>query len=73
MSSYNIKVIPNARKNSVTEEAGRLKVHVNAPAVDGKANEAVIEILAKHFGVRKSAVKILKGQLSREKTVEVSH
>lgn len=71
MSVYVIKVIPNARKNSVTEEADRLKVHVNAPAVDGKANEAVIDILAKHFGVRKSAVRILKGQLSREKLVEI--
>jgi uncharacterized protein (TIGR00251 family) len=67
----NIKVIPNARQNSVTEEEGRLKVHVMAPAVDGKANKAVLEILAKHFKVKKSAVRLLKGELSREKVVEI--
>jgi uncharacterized protein len=67
--TYLIKVIPNARKSSVELEDGRLKVKVSAPAVDGKANEAVIKALADHFKVRTSQVKIVKGDKSREKVV----
>lgn len=69
--TYLIKVIPNARKSSVAVEDGRLKVKVSAPAVDGKANEAVIKALADHFKVRTSLVKILKGDKSREKVVSI--
>jgi uncharacterized protein len=71
MPTLNIKVIPNARKSSIAQEGDFWKVHLNAPAVDGKANEALIEALADHFKVRKSAVKILKGHRSRQKVVEV--
>jgi uncharacterized protein (TIGR00251 family) len=72
MRTISVKVIPNARKNSVTEESGKLKIHVMAPAVDGKANKAVIDILADHFKVKKSAIKIIRGELSKEKVVEVT-
>jgi len=72
MPILNIKVIPNARKCSITQEADVWKVHLNAPAVDGKANEALIKVLADYFKVRKSAVHILKGHRSRQKLVEVN-
>jgi len=68
---YKIKVIPNARKPRVVHEAGSLKVYVNAPAVDNKANEAVVKSLANHFNVKKSAVSIIAGFRSREKTVRI--
>jgi uncharacterized protein (TIGR00251 family) len=71
MPTLNIKVIPNARKCSISVEAEVWKVHLNAPAVDGKANEALLEALADHFKVKKSAVKILKGHRSRQKVAEV--
>lgn len=66
-----IKVIAGAKKKQIIESDGILKVYVNAPAVDGKANKAVIEILSEHFNVRKSAVKIIRGEKTREKVVEV--
>jgi len=48
---------PKAKKASLEERVGGTSVaHVNAPAVEGKANARLIEILAKHFGVRRSAV-----------------
>ncbi len=72
MKKINIKVIPNAKKAKVVEEDQRLKVYVNSPAVDGKANESVIRILAEHFGVRKSTVKIVRGHFLREKVIELS-
>ncbi|MBI4690468.1 MAG: DUF167 domain-containing protein [Nitrospirae bacterium] len=70
MKRIKIKVITNAKKNEVV--AGDIfKVYVNAPAVDGKANKALIGILAEHFKVRKSNVKIVKGEKSREKIIEI--
>ena len=68
----NIKVIPRASKNRIVEESGRLKVYVTSPAVDGKANKAVIGSLAEHFNVKKRDVEILRGRTSRNKTVKVN-
>lgn len=68
----NVKVIPSAKKNSIREEGGVYKVHLNAPAVDGKANKALIDLLAGHFKVRKSQVQIIKGLKSRHKTINIS-
>ena len=67
-----IKVIAKAKKNMVKEEgSGRYKVYVNAPAIEGKANKAVIGILAEFFGVSKSEIEIVKGAYSREKVVTI--
>lgn len=68
----NIKVIPNASKNQVKEDSpGGLKVYLTAPPTDGKANEALIEVLAKHFGVAKQQVNIVRGHKSRQKVVAI--
>ena len=67
----NVKVIPGAKKNFIKEEAGALKVYLQAPPVEGKANEALIELLAEHFAVRKRQVVIIKGLKSRNKVVKI--
>ena len=54
------------------EIAGRLIVLVQAPAIDGKANDAVSKVLADHFGVRARDIKILRGKNNRDKTIEVA-
>lgn len=72
-----IKVIPNARtsnvpgKKAVEVKDGVLVVRVNKAPEKGKANEAVIKLLAKHFGVVKSQVKTIRGQTSRNKIIEI--
>lgn len=66
-----IKVIPNAKKNKVVESEGLFKVYVNAPAVEGKANKALFAVLSEYFNVRKSSIKIVRGEKSREKVVEI--
>ncbi|MEO0130396.1 MAG: DUF167 domain-containing protein, partial [candidate division WOR-3 bacterium] len=48
-----IRVIPNAKKNEVVKEENRLKVYLTAPPIEGKANKALIEILAEYFNVKK--------------------
>ena len=67
----NVGVIPNARKNEIIKDGNTFRVRLSAPAAEGKANSALIELLAEHFGVKKSAVKIVKGIKSRNKLVEL--
>ena len=69
---YNIRVIPNAKQNKIVKEAGRLKIYLTVPPVDGKANKALIKFLAKHFEVKKSSVKLVRGQKSRDKIVAIT-
>ena len=71
MKLINIRVIPNARKNNVSEDQGKFKVHLIASAVDGKANKALIKVLAEYFKIKKSGVRITRGTKSREKVVEI--
>jgi uncharacterized protein (TIGR00251 family) len=70
-----IRVRPNASRNRVGGTVGdpvRLIVAVQAPAVDGKANEAVLKELAKAFDLRPRDFTIVYGELSRDKRVIVS-
>ena len=68
-----LHVQPGAR---VSEFAGRhgerVKVRLAARAAEGKANEALIEFLAAHYGVAKRDVRIVAGLKSRQKRVEIS-
>ena len=71
-----IKVIPGAKKNAIKQErdiweGDAWKVYVSAPAVDGKANKALIGLLADYFKVRKSQIEIIKGLKSRHKTINI--
>ena len=66
-----VKVIANAKKESVEEKDGVYVVRVNAIPEKGKANEAVIKLLAKHFKVAKSQVKIVRGMTGRNKIIEI--
>ena len=69
---FRVKVIPNARTTLVeTDEKGNLRVKLSSVPEKGKANEELINVLAKHYNVKKSGVRILKGLLSKEKLVEV--
>lgn len=72
MKKLTIKVIPKAKKEKIIEENGSLKVYVAAPAVDGKANKALIEVLARHFEVKKRDISILSGEKSRTKIIGIS-
>ena len=72
MKVINVRVIPKAKKNNVSEERERVKVHVTAPAVGGKANRAVIEVLAGYFKIKKNNIRIIKGEKSREKVIDLN-
>jgi len=67
-----IKVIPNSKKDNIIKEDNILKIHVTAQAVDNKANKSLIALLSEFLKVKKSKIKIIKGQKSRLKIIEIS-
>ncbi len=68
-----VKVLPNSRRNTVTKTGeSSYEARLNAAPEKGKANAKLVELLAKHFGVPKSAIRIIKGNKSRNKSVEVN-
>ncbi len=76
-----VRATPNASKDEIIGEWRgeetplgpdvRLAVKVAAPPDKGKANAAIVKLLAKHFGVAKSAVTIVSGETGRLKVVEM--
>jgi uncharacterized protein (TIGR00251 family) len=70
--TFAVKLHPRAKKNAVTGELGdALKLALTAPPLEGKANEACIEFLAKLLKVPRSSVTIAAGQTSRHKLIRV--
>ena len=71
--TLDIAVKPRSSREGVGPVQGdRLCVAVNAPPVDGKANEAVVRVLAQTFKVARSAVAIVRGETGRKKTVRIT-
>ena len=66
-----VRVVPQAKKERVEPFGSGLKVYVRQPALEGRANKRLIEILSKHLNVRKSSLSIVKGATSRDKIIEV--
>ena len=67
-----LHVQPGASRSEFAgEHGGRIKVRLAARAVDGKANEALIEFLAEHYNVPKRNVRIESGLKSRQKRVVI--
>ena len=67
-----VTVKPQAKREEVKKVTeGEYSVSVHAPAREGKANQAVIQLLAGYFSVPKSSVRILRGRTGRRKLVEV--
>ena len=68
-----IKVKPNSRVSLLQQnDDGTWLAQIKSPPVDGKANEELIALIAKHFGLRKSEVSIKSGGSSRIKLVQIS-
>ncbi len=69
---FNVRVVPRASKSEIVgEHDGALKIRIASPPVDGAANAELIKVLAKQFGVSKSAVEILSGQTAKIKQIKI--
>ncbi len=67
-----VKVQPKSSREEILDCSGNeLKIYLKASPIDGKANRDLIGILAKHFKVKKSGIRIIAGKQSRNKLVEI--
>jgi uncharacterized protein len=66
-----VKVMPNANREEVVKQGDEYVVRVKVPPTEGKANEAVIKLIAAHMRVPKSTVKIVHGLTGRNKILEI--
>ena len=70
--TFKVKVEPRSSQKGISGLVGDvLKVRVNAPPVGGAANEELVEIFSEEFNIRKSAIKIIRGQSSKNKVIEI--
>lgn len=69
-----IKVVvkPKSRQNKIEQGEDFLTVYLNALPESGKANKLLLEILADYFSVPKTLIKIINGESSRIKIIEVN-
>jgi uncharacterized protein (TIGR00251 family) len=69
---FSVRVQPRASRSAIEGVHGdALRVRLSAPPVDGAANEALVELLAKALGVAKRDVRVVAGAASRSKVIEV--
>ena len=66
-TEFTLRVTPKARRNEVTVEDDMIRARVTAAPENGKANEAVVKLLAKSLGVAKSRLVLVRGATSRDK------
>lgn len=67
-----VNVHPNSKRARIEKDLlGTLHVYVSQPPLEGKANKAVIEALAKHFKTKKSSIYLISGTKSKSKVFEV--
>ncbi len=66
-----VRVIPRAKLNQVeVQPDGVVRVHTTTAPTDGKATADVIKMLARHYGVPKTSIKLIRGETSRDKIFE---
>ena len=71
--TFKVRVVPRASRSEIVgEHDGALRVRIAAPPVDGAANDELVRLLARAFGVPRSAIDITAGHASKLKTVRVA-
>ncbi len=67
-----LKIIPNAARSEIVGWLGlALKIKVKAPALEGRANEELLDFLARRLGLPRRRVALLRGEKSRQKLVQI--
>ena len=67
-----VRVQPKARRNSIeVVDGSKLKVYVTTAPEGGKANDAVVALLAKSLGIAKGHIRVLRGHKSRDKLLDI--
>lgn len=69
--SARLKANSRHREEVVVGDDGVLTIYTKAPAIEGRANAAAVKLLAKHFGVAPSKIKLVRGAISKYKVFEI--
>ncbi len=72
MEKTKIRVIPRAKKERIEIVQDGLKVYLAAPAISGRANKRLVEVLAKYYNTKKYNISICSGEKSRNKTIRIT-
>ena len=67
-----VRVTPKASRNAIKVEGGQVRVYVTVVPEGGKANAAVVKLLAKTLGVPKSGLDLIRGATSRDKVFRLT-
>lgn len=70
--TFAVKVVPRGKRDEIAGvEGDALKVRLNAPPVEGKANEALVRFIAERLKAPRTDVEIVRGQTARHKLIRV--
>jgi len=64
-----IRISPNSSKNEIITTGEIIKIKITAQPVENKANKALINFLSKYLKIPKTAIEIIKGETSKDKTI----
>jgi uncharacterized protein len=68
---FNVRVSPRASRNRIEQTGNNLKVYLTKPATEGEANAQLIDLLSRHFKIKKYQIQIKSGLKSRDKRVQI--
>ena len=72
MATLRIHIVPNAKRNEIVGEHGTaIKIKLLAPAVEGKANDALRSFLAEELEIPERNIALVRGQKSRDKLIRI--
>ena len=69
---FSVCVVPKSSRNLVSKDNDGFKVHLTKPAYDGLANRQLVSLLVEYLGLKKYQIRIIRGEKSREKYVEIT-
>ena len=72
-TTIDVKVLPRSSKDEIVgKKDGVYKIKLTAPAIEGKANKALLKLLAKKLGLPKREIRIISGERSRMKSIRIN-
>jgi uncharacterized protein len=72
-NEFEITVTPKSSKSGISIDGENIKVYLNSPPADGKANAELLKLFSKELHISKSRIKIVKGDKNRKKKLEVDN
>jgi uncharacterized protein len=72
-NEFEITVSPKSSRSEIAIDGENIKIYLNSPPADGKANAELIKLLSKELHIAKSEIKILKGEKNRKKKIAIDN